>query len=381
MKILHYTGVYAPAWKWGGPPRSTANLCEGLAEAGNEVTVFTTDAGLETEPGIPRNQPVIRNGVTVYYFQSEHGFSGIRSSHLENAVVEGIRKVDLLHVTGVWQPTSVAACRAAHEAGVPYVVSPRGALGRYSFTQKPWKKWPYWWLHERRNCRRAFAIHYTSAMEMEECARFRFPGRAFVVPNSIDFTDWWRDEEAGRRWRSELGVGESCRVFLYAGRIHHKKGLDLLPEVATAIREHDFRMVFLGRDEEGTVASLDSAFRSAGIRDRVVFLPMANTEGLRAAYSGSDRFLLPSRHENFGNVAVEALACGCPVLLSNCTGVAGALINLPGVEILPRVAAAWVGALNTISTSPVRGLRDAVKERFSSRKLTGDLVSNYEALN
>ena len=129
MKILHYTGAYAPAWKVGGPVRSVSQICEGLAASGHEVTVFTTNIELEEDPMIIPNQVTDRNGVAVTYFQAERNWTGIRSSGLEAAVRERINEFDIVHVTGVWQPTSMAACRAAESAGVPYVVSPRGGLG------------------------------------------------------------------------------------------------------------------------------------------------------------------------------------------------------------------------------------------------------------
>jgi glycosyltransferase involved in cell wall biosynthesis len=380
MKILHYTGVYAPAWKWGGPPRSTSNLCEGLAAGGHEVTVFTTDAGLEEEPSLPRNKPVHRNGVTVHYFPSRHGISGIRSPLLEDAVANRVAEFDIVHVTGVWQPTSVAACRAAERAGIPYIVSPRGALGRYSFTQKPWKKWPYWLLHERRNCRRAAGIHCTSKLELEECARFRLAGRAFVVPNSIDLTVWWRDEDAGRAWRRDIGVSGSTRLFLYAGRMHHKKGLELLVDVAVGLRGTDFKLAFLGRNEDRTVSQLDASLRAAGIQDSAVFLPMTDTAGLRAAYSASDALLLPSRHENFGNVAVEALACGCPVALSVESGVSGDISGRPGVAVLPRRAADWIAALSVETPVDRRALRRTVEDMFGASSVATTMAAHYEAL-
>ena len=285
-----------------------------------------------------------------------------------------------MHVTGVWQPTSVSACRAAKRARIPYVVSPRGALGRYSFTQKPWKKWPFWWLHERRNCRCASGVHFTSEMERDECARFNLPGRGFVVPNSIDFSEWWRDADAGVRWRESIGAAGSTRVFLYAGRIHHKKGLDLLPEVAAGMKGLDFKIIILGRDEEGTVATLDAGFQKAGVRERVAFLPITDTAGLRAAYSGSDCFVLPSRHENFGNVVVEALACGCPAAVSTATGCSPAISGLAGVSILPRSAQPWTATLSAKPRTGGLSVRGELESRFSVAAVAAKMARCYESL-
>src|SRR5664280_2321907 len=205
IRILQYTGIYAPAWRFGGPARSISMMCAGLAALGDEVTVFTTNAGLEDRPEIPIDQVVQRDGVAVHYFPATFNWMGLQSPMLEAAVAKRAGDFDLIHVTGVWQPTSRAAYRAARRAGKPYVCSPRGALGRYSFTQKPWKKWPYFWLQERANLNGAAALHFTSRMELEECRRLRLRPDGFVVPNSIDLAAWRRDEAGGRAWRHEVG--------------------------------------------------------------------------------------------------------------------------------------------------------------------------------
>lgn len=110
-----------------GPVLSVSRLCEGLAALGHEVEVFTSNAGLENQSELPLNQPVIRNQVKVKYFQQEPGM-GINCPGMEQAVTARAKEFDIIHITGVWQRTSGAACKAAKNQGVPYIVSPRGAL-------------------------------------------------------------------------------------------------------------------------------------------------------------------------------------------------------------------------------------------------------------
>ena len=384
LKILHYTGVYAPAWKWGGPPRSSANLAEGAIALGHSVTVFTTNAGLENDPEIPTDRPVLRNGVKVHYFPARTNFLGLQSEPLEAAVRERVREFDVVHITGVWQPTSVAACRVCELAGIPYIVSPRGALSPYSFTQKPWKKWPFWWLRERRNCDRATAIHYTSVMEKRECVGLRLMAKAFVVPNAIDLSAWTHDADAGQAWRASLGrqeVSTEAKILLYAGRQHHKKGLDLLPGALSGLTGVNWHLVLLGDDEDGSGSALAAAMAERSLGGRVTFLPATGSSGLRAAYSGANLFLLPSRHENFGNVAIEALACGCPVLLSDGVGVADQVLDLAGVEVAARDAVLWGKALGKALASPIPPRRDEIIARFSIEVVAGAMCAIYEELH
>lgn len=384
LRILHYTGVYAPAWSYGGPPRSVSTLCEGLAQLGHEVTVFTTNAGLQDRADIPVGRPVSRGGVEVCYFPATFDRMGLSSASLEAAVLERVAEFDVIHVTGVWQPVSRAACRAAVKARKPHVYSPRGALGRYSFTQKPWKKWPYYGLWERANLNGASALHYTSRMELEECERLKLRPRGFVVPNSVDLDSWRRNESGGRAWRLKHGIGDAEFVVLYAGRLHHKKGLDLLCQtVAQLSTERPWRLVLVGYDEDGTGEQLRRNFEEAGRGGRLLVLPGVEAEQLAAIYSGSDVFVFPSRHENFGNVVVEALACGCPVIVSDQVGAADQLIDIHGVEVLPRAADRWAAALTRLMQKH-DGLsartREMVCARFSSEAIAAAMVREYRTI-
>ena len=387
MKILHFSAIYAPAWKWGGPPRSVSNLAEGLAANGHEVTVLTTDAGLESDTTLPRGKVVVRNGVQVTYFPSKWNWLGLGSPKLTAAVKARAGEFDVIHLSGVWQPTGPAAGRAARRAGVPYVVSPRGMLGPYSFTQGAFKKFLYWRLIERAHLTRAAALHSTSAMEAEELAAL-LPGTAvFNVPNAIDTAAWRRDEAGGAAWRARHDITVGTPVYMASGRLHHKKGLEFLAEVfAKMPTAQDWRMVFAGPDEDGTKARLEAAFAALGASGKVVFCGQCDTRELATLYSAADSLLFPSRHENFGNVAVEALACGCPVVLSAGVGAAKELAGIPGLTVAPREASEWAKAVLAVVPAGAEAngsraaLAKAVDAKFSPRAVATAVAGEYSRL-
>ncbi len=366
---------------WGGPVRSVSTLCEELARQGHDVTVFTTDAGLGPADIPMRTAAVLRNGVKVHYYPRDPGF-GIKSSALEEAVRVRAKEFDLIHVTAIWQRTGTAACRAAWAAGVPYVISPRGALGPYSWTRGTLKKLAYYFLHERRNLHTAAGFHYTSAMEKLECRRFRFGQACCIVANGIDFQLWARNEVSGAAWRQAGSMAAGDTVLLYAGRLHHKKGLDLLPSVLDKLQDENWVMAFVGKDEDGTGNRLQAEFSRRGLSSRVRFLPGVDPASLVAAYSGADVLVFPSAHENFGNVAVEAAACGCWVLASAQVGVAHELAALGAGECLPRETAAWATALDRWAGSSFGGnlLRNRLADAFDM-KVTAEVMARfYETL-
>jgi glycosyltransferase involved in cell wall biosynthesis len=174
---------------------------------------------------------------------------------------------------------------------------------------------------------------------------------------------------------------EKAKIALYSGRLHHKKGLDLLPQVMSGLDEaghRDLHLAFVGGDEDGTLRELSTEFARNGLLERVVFLPTATSAGLRAAYSGADVLLLPSRHENFGNVVVEALACGCPVMISDQVGAAEFVGSLPGVRVLARDAARWGGALKRFVSEPFEEVSvDCVHHLFARDAVAKKMESAY----
>lgn len=327
--------------------QSTARLCETLATLGHEVTVFTSNAGLDADTGVPIGTCTTRNGVKVWYFAAKNSM-GIHSHGMTKSVRRRISEFDILHVTGIWQTTSVAACRAAERDRVSYVVSPRGALGTYSWTQKSLKKKLYYLLFEKRNVSRAAGIHYTSRQELKECAHLRLPGRTRIIPNALNLSQWHHDEVAGMQWRQKIGLTENEFALINIGRLHHKKGLDLLPVVLHSLSQSNWRMVFIGQAEDETRAKLQAEFARLGLAQRVVFLDVLAPEHLVGAYSGADLFLMPSRHENFGNVVIEALACGCPVVLSDQVGVWDQVDDLALATVLPRDVEPWTTHLESM---------------------------------
>lgn len=383
MRVLHCTAGYAPAWTLGGPPRSTANLCEGLAARGHHVVVFTTKLGLDDRSDLPDSDPVQRNGVTVHYFPLSGG-PGIRSAALAKMVWESVGKFDLIHVTGVWQPTSIPACRAAVSRGVPYVVSPRGALSEYSFSRKRLKKAIYWWGWERRHVNEAAAVHYTALAEREECDRLRPRSPGFVVPNSIDLRAWQPNTAGALAWRERHGLAPNEFVFLNSGRLHHKKGLELLLEAARGLpRDRKWRLVFAGPDEDGTGIKLRRLGHAFGLTDRLLFTGPLDTPELSAGYSAAGLFLFPSLNENFGNVAVEALACGTRVVLAVGVGCGRELLDSPGVVVLPRKSEMWhaemARALNQVQlTDTVLAMRRrSLEGRYSADAVAAAMEAVY----
>ena len=364
MRILHAIPVYAPAWQFGGPVLSVSRLCEALVAEGLSVEVITTNAGLTTTQQPTLGQPVLLNGVNVTYYPVDADTGPIRSSALVQDLPNVLERVDLLHLSAIWQPLGIPIQQAAWKLGVPVLHSLRGALSPYSLSQRWWKKLPYFLLRERPSLQRAAALHVTSLQEQRELKPLRLKAPCRLLPNPMNLSKLQHDPDLGRAWRQQLGLEFDQPVFVICGRQHHKKGLDILPDVLGALRHKPWSLLLVGQDEDGSGASLLRQLTRRGLADRVTQQATVPADSLGGLYNAADLLLLPSRHENFGNVVIEAMACGCGVLISDKTGVASDLQrDAPSGfgAVLPRQTEAWIRWLEHWLEAPERPGRAAAQ--------------------
>ena len=347
MKILFVSPAYAPAWSFGGVVVSWRRILEEMVSQGDDVTVYTTEAGLPDDDEGVRTGFRLMNGVKVHYYKCD--WKGpILSRALTQATRSKIGDFDLMHLAGVWQPTSIGVRRAAVAAGCPYVISLHGALDEWPIRQKRIKKLAYYWLAERNNIRLASAIRVTSQMEMEWSQGFAAPGQTMqIIPNGIDLSSWSRDPDGATAWRANAGIASDVFLFLNVGRLHRKKGLELAIEALAPLRDRKWHMAFIGNDEDGTGAQLAKQAADLGIADHISFYPTVPTSQLPAMYSAADLFILPSRHENFGNVVLEALVCNCPVLISDQVAISRELVGIGGAVVRRRDVPTWTKAFSS----------------------------------
>lgn len=128
--------------------------------------------------------------------------------------------------------------------------------------------------------------------------------------------------------RSELGIEPNEQVVLFVGRIDPIKGLDTLLDAAAHLMAADsparFHIVGGDLDDDGKpigqLAQLVDRARALGIDDRLVLWGSQPQDRLPVFYSAADVVTVPSRYESFGLVAVEAMACGTPVVASRTGG-------------------------------------------------------------
>lgn len=345
MRILFVTPAYVPAWTFGGVVTCTHRLFREMVSLGDDVTVYTTDAGLPSDDEGAQTGFCVIDGVKVHYFKCDCR-RPIFSRALTRKTRESIRDFDLMHLAAVWQPLSLGVRRAAVNAGCPYVLQIHGSLDVWPRRHKRWKKLLYYLFIERQDIRFAAGISYTSKMEMAGSSCFARRGQELcVIPNGVNFAQWPRDDEGGRRWRADIGITNDTYLYLSVGRLHYKKGFELVVRALAPLRGRDWHLAFVGEDEDGTKANLVRLVSDLELTDHISFHSTVSESRLPAIYSAGDLFVLPSYHENFGNVVLEALSCGCPVLISDQVAILEYLVGIQGVMVRSRDLSLWSEAL------------------------------------
>lgn len=233
---------------------------------------------------------------------------------------EHVRRFDAVHIHSMWLYPNLAASAAARRADVPYWVRPAGSLEPWCFGHKALRKRAYYALIERRTLRHAAAVHVVSEQEVDGVRGAGYRGRIICIPNGVELASFRPDlprDEARRR----LGLQERSPWITYVGRIHAKKGLELLGEVLAEVRVKfpTAQLAITGPDRHDYAAQLRDHYARRGLADAVHFLGERDGEDKAAAYRVGDVFVLPSHSENFGIVVAESMASGTPAVVSRNT--------------------------------------------------------------
>ena len=240
---------------------------------------------------------------------------------------------------------------------------------------RSWKKIPYYYLKERPWLEKAAGLHVTTYQEKNELAKLRLKAPCHLLANPIDLGNLQINTSEGLQWRKKYNIKSDTPLFLICGRQHHKKGLDMLPGVFRQLANFHWKLIIVGNDDDGSGQKLVNELRKANLENRLVQLPNQPNNELLSIYNSADLLLLPSRHENFGNVVIEALACGCAVLISDKTGVGSDLLRSAPKgfgAVLPRQQNSWANWLTSWLQNPRRAGRYCAEwveiERASCRE-------------
>ncbi len=361
------------------------SLASGLARAGLEVHVATTDDDGEGRRDVATGVALREEGVDYWFFSRLTRFYTVSPS-LFRWLSRMAASFDVIHVHALFSFPSVSAAFWAGRRGVPYLIRPLGTLNQWGVrNRRPWLKKISFPLVERRILGRAAAVHFTSQRESEEAAQLGFDGRSVVIPNAVDPSL----AEAGRgdRFRRRHpGLGDR-KIALFLSRLDPKKGLDLLLAAFASIREVSPLpiLVVAGSGPPAFVSQLSRMAESLGVSDRVLFTGLLRGEEKRDALAAADFFVLPSYSENFGIAVVEAMAAGLPVVISDQVAICQEVVAADaGLVVACQVEALTNALRRAFQEATESGWGERAKklcqERFSLESVTRQWIRLYHSV-
>ncbi len=381
MRILHVISSADPAG--GGPIETVIQLGELANSAGHHVEVVTLDT-----PDAPyhRSFPLPVHALGPCRFQ--YGYT----SRFVPWLRANADKFDVVVVNGIWQYHSFGTRRALRASSTPYVVFTHGMLDPWfkrTYPLKHLKKWIYWPWGEYRVLRDAAAVLFTCDEERVLARRSFWLYKANEVVVTLGTATPDNDRESQMHaFVSRFPETRGKHLILFMGRIHPKKGCDLVLQAFADVfaGNHDWQLVIAGPDQVGWRPELDRLATQLRIADQITWTGFIAGDCKWGLMRSAETLFLPSHQENFGVVVAEALACGLPTLISDKVNIwrevhsdrAGlvAADDLQGaISLLRR----WVDLPSDAKSAMRVCARRSFEERFEIEKASSLLISVLRA--
>ncbi len=376
MRFLHSIHTVNPAL--GGVGESVKQTSAVLIRCGHTVEIVSLDA--PEDPWV-RDCPVPVHALGTGrggYEYAPRFFRWVKEHRAE---------YDAVIVHGLWQYHSFGVWRAVAGSSTPYFVFPHGMLDPWfkrTYPLKHFKKLLYWPWAEYRVLRDATAVFFTS-QEERRLARESFSlyrCREVVVsfgtaPPPMDL------ERARRAFFDAFPNLRGERFFLFLGRLHEKKGCDLLIQAFSQIQNSSERLHLVMAGPCARPDYLRHLQQMAAASEGMISFPGMLTGDVKwGALSAAEAFVLPSHQENFGIAVAEALACGTPVLISNKVNIwreieadgAGHVEN-DDVEGTTNLLKRWLATPADVRSAMREKARKSFASRFEIERATDSLLA------
>lgn len=223
---------------------------------------------------------------------------------LKNEVAVGA--VDIIHNHGLWMMPNVYAGEVCIKSSCQLMFSPHGTLSSWALSKNANIKNVFWKILQKPALQAANCLHATAESEFEDIRRLKFDQPVCIIPCGVDVQALEQMQDGDRR------------RLLFLGRIHPKKGVDVLLHAWHAV-EHkfpDWDLHVVGPDNGGFLAEMQDLAIKLKLK-RVTFSGPLFGDAKLQAYKDASLYVLPTHSENFGITVAEALAAGTPAIVTH----------------------------------------------------------------
>lgn len=382
LRILHAIGSVNPAS--GGPLEGVKQLAKINTSYGHTVEVLTLEDPASPWVGLMgRTVHAMGPGITAFGF----------CPRLVPWLRANRRNYDVVIVNGIWGYNAFGVWRALRGTDTPYYVYTHGMLDpwfKYRYPLKHLKKWLFWpWAtfpvlrdakgvfftceEERQLARKSFWLYDCN----EIVVNYGTPG----VPDP--------NKDYGAAFLEKWPTLRAFRRFVFLGRVHPKKGPDILIEALARLQKRgkwdpkSMRLIMAGPTDGAYAARLQALATALGVGESIVWTGMLLGDDKWGVLQCAEAFVLPSHQENFGIAVAESLSVGVPVLISKAVNIwsdivadGAGLVGEDTVDGFEQQITTWLG----LSASETQHMRRCAKRcfetRYTSKRAAISLLSN-----
>jgi len=292
-----------------------------------------------------------------------------------------IRRFSIVHIHAVRNFVTWWTMLWARRFRVPYIVAPQGSYEPWVLQRTSIKNRCYDQLFERPLLNCASAIQCLTSAEVQQVQALGVQAPCRIIPNGVR-------SGSSRFAKTGTQIAARGKRLLFLGRLHPKKGLDLLiPAFQNCLpRLPDLRLLVAGSDcGTGYLSEVEALTRELGLVDKVSFLGELHGEQKELCFANADAFALTSRSEGLPVAVLEAMAHGLPVIVSESCNLPEILASGAGIVVKCQVEQICAAILKVFESDASRrdlGLNAIrlVEEKFAWHRIAAQAVRLYVEL-
>lgn len=307
IKILNIVPSYFPATIYGGVIFSTHFTNSLLTKQYKKLIVTISTSTANGKKRLYKKNKIIskkKNYIIKYYF--DEVINRLSISFIKN-IYKDIKNNDIIHFQDIFSTFAIIGIIFATTLNKKIIISPRGVLSKWSLKSKYTfiKKIIYFFFFKKNK----YYWHTTSEAEKKDLIELGIKNKIYTIPNIID--------DKILTGSGKLINKHNNYIIGCLSRYDKKKGIDTLVESLNFL-DKKFILIIAGPDF-GYKNYIKNLVQEKKLEKRVILYNNLNTKKKEKFFNTIDLFALPSHNENFGNVFLESLKRGKPILSSNFT--------------------------------------------------------------
>ncbi len=365
MKINLIIPSFYPATIFGGPIFSTLHTCKELAKLDDiNINVSTTNTNMHDKLDVETNKDIrFEDNFYVKYY--DETIINRFSFQLLINIWKDIEKSDIIHIQGIFDTPTPISLFYAKLFNKPVLLSPRGSLGIWCIGNG--SKFKTIWLNYLlKPLVKNINWHATAQQEKDEILSIYPDAKVEIIPNGIEYDKFQSSNFLSKNEYSKKFIHQEIepnKIVVSMGRLQKKKGFDILIDsFYETLKSFPNSILLIAGGNEGEEENLKNQIKNLKLESNVILIGAIEGQDKIDFLANADLFCLPSHNENFGNVYVESLATGTPIVASKMT---------PWSEVEDYDCGKWVENSIEETSSAMNEVLEKDREtmKINSRKL------------